>query len=203
MSKLFTKRTFIVVSPTARTSPDFPLKGIAGSTGRLDVIARSILTILQLDENIRKSIVFKALLMGPPNPPIVLEVYGSLVRGIYENEIKVIEAIRKVLAGEHVEGFSIEKVSLKKLLENLLNTHERVYYLHENGEEILRSIKPAKTIAFILGSHVDIPTEYEVIIDKMNIPRVSLGSISYLTSQCIIIVNWLLDNYGKHLWRLP
>lgn len=203
MSKLFTKRTFAVVSPTARTSPDFPLKGIAGSTGRLDVIARSILTILQLDGNRRKNIVFKALLMGPPNPPIVLEVHGSLVRETYENELKVIEAIKRVLAGEHIEGFGIEKIGLKKLLEKLLNTHERVYYLHENGEDILRYIKPAKTIAFILGSHVDIPTEYEVIIDKMGIPRVSLGNISYLTSQCIIIVNWLLDSYGKHLWRSP
>lgn len=201
MSKLFVKRTFVIVSPTAITSPDFPPKGVAGSTGRLDVIARSILSALKLSKDKRENIVLKALLLGPPNPPLLLEVYGRSVKENFTNELEVIEAIRKTMKGLELDGFHIRRIDFKKLLEEVIDEHERIYYLKENGKIFTRSIKPAKTIAFILGSHVDIPLEYEGIMDRMNIERISLGSISYLTSQCIVIVNWLLDNYGKGVWR--
>lgn len=201
MSKLFIKRTFVIVSPTAITSPNFPSRGIAGSTGRLDVIARSILSILKFSINKRRNMVLKALLLGPPNPPLLLEVYGGLVKEEYTNELEVVEAIRKTMRGLQLDGFYVRRVSFKKLLGEVIDEHERVYYLREDGEIFTSGIKPAKTVAFILGSHVDIPREYEEIIDRMGIRRVSLGSISYLTSQCIVIVNWLLDNYGRGVWR--
>ena len=197
MSKYFKRREFLIVSPTAITSPNFPLKGIAGSTGRLDVIARAILVAKTLKTN--AYIIVKALLLGPPKPPLLLEVHIPQVNRVYDNEVEVISDIRKAMMGERVNGFYIERISFKHVLSELVDVNKNVYYLHEKGDSF-KTIRPSATIAFILGSHVDIPAVYERIIDQYGIKRVSLGNVSYLTSQCIIIVNWLLDVFSKPLF---
>ncbi len=194
MSKYFKRREFLIISPTAITSPNFPLKGIASSTGRLDVIARAILAATTLKTN--AYIIVKALLLGPPKPPLLLEVHIPQVKHTYGNEVEVVDDIRKAMLGEVVNGFYIEHTSFKRTLSELIDANKNVYYLHEEGDSF-KTIKPSATIAFILGSHVDIPVEYERVIDQYKIRRISLGSISYLTSQCIIIVNWLLDVFFK------
>ncbi len=82
----------------------------------------------------------------------------------------------------------------------MLRITKNIYYLREDGEPFEKKVRLSKYNIFILGSHVDLPYEYEVFLSDNKIPRISLGRISYLTSQCITIIHWLLDELERTLY---
>ncbi len=186
-------RIFLIVSPTAITTANFKLKGIAGSTGRLDVIARSIISALVTKSNIRRNVEVWSLLEGPPNPPIIIKVLGREVECMPSNEIEVVKIIRDLLAGRQIAGYYVTKMGFKRVVKELLNTVDKVYYLRENGANLNYRMFNYERLGFILGSHVDLPKEYELFLDENNIERIKLSNVSYLTSQCVTIVNRILD----------
>jgi len=186
-------RVFLVVSPTAVTSPNFKLKGIAGSTGRLDVIARSIIAALKTKNGIRGDTEFWGLLEGPPNPPILIKVIGSEVGYIPCSEIEVIKNLRNIMKGECIKGYILEKKGFKEVVKELMSRVSSLYYLRENGRKMSEETFRHERVGFILGSHVDLPPNYEEYLISLGVEKVSLSSMSYLTSQCIVIVHRILD----------
>ena len=193
-------RIFLVVSPTATTSPDFPLKGVAGRTGRLDVIARSIVSAFKVRDNYRRNVMFYALLLGPPNPPKLLIVDGRTLEKTPSSEREALLLIKKSLQGKELEGVRVENWGFKHVIKHFLRMTKNIYYLREDGKWFYEKVRPSKYNVFILGSHVDLPHEYETFLRDRKIPRVSLGRISYLTSQCITIIHWFLDELESSLY---
>ncbi len=191
---------FLVVSPTATTSPNFQLKGVAGRTGRLDVIARSIVSAFKSEKGFRRNVVFYALLLGPPNPPKLLVIDGRIIEAPPSSEREALLMIKNVLGGKEIRGVHVESWGFKHILNHLLKITKNIYYLKEDGILFEKAIKPSKYNVFVLGSHLDLPREYEQLLDKYKVPRVSLGKTSYLTSQCITIVHWLLDVMESSLY---
>ncbi len=198
------KRIFIIKASKAITSPKFSMKNIAGSSGRLDVVCRCILNAFKVNGKIRTNTTFYAVLEGPPKPSKLIIVNGEKLINFPNNEIEVAKIIRdllKIEEGEHsiFKGFSIMKMDFKKLIKNLKSQKNlELIYLHQNGKDIRKfNFNLNKNYAFILGDHIGLDPFSEKFLDSLKIPRISLGPVIYLSSQCIVIVHEELDRFIK------
>jgi len=200
------RRIFIIKSPTAITSPNFPLKGIAGATGRLDVICRSIIATFKLKPpRIRRNTIFYGILSGPPQPPISIVVDGSKLSSLPVNEVEVARIIKDLLLSywnktvHKYSGWSIYKWDLRRVLDNVRKQWKTMLvYLREGGAGIQSVIKGLtksdyEVIAFVLGSHVDLDVKDEKLLEDYGAVKVSIGPQSYLSSHVITYVHFILD----------
>ncbi|MCX8182056.1 MAG: hypothetical protein N3D12_02945 [Candidatus Methanomethyliaceae archaeon] len=183
-------RTFILKSSEGRTAPDFSLKSLAGSGGRMDLIARCIIATFATPRGIRKDAILSIVLEGPPNPPITFTIDGREFERKVIGEVGAAEVLREALAGRTTKGVRVERKSFEKLIREL--PRENLYYLHEEGEDLDRSII-GKNPIFILGDQKGIDEKGEKLLDEVGAKRLSLGPFSYLASHCIVIINNELD----------
>jgi len=179
-------RVFIVISPTAIV-PKKPVRGIASTTHRLDVILRSAISALSQGNNIRRDVLFIGY---ASKSNTVIELRGNELEKIPSSEIELLHLILK-----RSKGIKVHTSSLSELKNYLRNLCRSIIYLREDGELIdkvnLRSLP--KPLCLFLGAHIDIEPRQEKILELDKAIRISLGKVSYMTYQCIIIINRLLD----------
>jgi tRNA (pseudouridine54-N1)-methyltransferase len=183
-------RTFILKSSEGRTAPDFSIKSLAGSGGRMDLVARCVIAAFATPRGIRKDAVLSIVLEGPPNPPITITIDGRELNRMFISEVEAAGALRDALSGRPPKGVRVERKGFERLIREM--PRESLYYLHENGEEIGR-VKIGKDPIFVLGDQKGIDERGERVLDEAGARRVSLGPISYLASHCIVIINNELD----------
>jgi len=183
-------RIFIVKASKAYTAPLFTSRSLA-SAGRMDVVARSIISALDPAHKDETVIVFT--LEGPPNPPLLLALVGREMHTVPLGESMMGEILFNILNNKKIKGSYVMRLSFNTLIADVVEKlgKDKVLYMHEEGED-LRKIKKAK--AFILGDHlgVDKSTE-EFILHELSIKRASLGPLPYFTSHCITLIHEELD----------
>ncbi len=184
-------RAFLVKARKGKTAPTFSLRSLAGTSGRLDVVLRSILAAFRWGGGLRRDVLFYALLEGPPRPPLVIEVRGPELESLPASEVELARVFCQVYSGEEVPGFRAYRESFESLIARL-SERFKVVYLHEGGRDI-RSVELGDDTLFVLGNHEGLDRESEEFLKRMSVPWVSLGPIAYLTSHCIVLVNEELD----------
>ncbi len=190
-------REFVIVGHLAKTSPDFSLEDIPGTSGRIDVLCRCINSAFMLSHGIRRDVRCDLLLLGGPEPK-VLRFDGSRLRHLNPDERSTAALIKRALtldAGdswrESTPGIYVKRGDLRELLESLKNDGLQLYYLREDGVAFDRSITEG---AFILGDHIGMTEDEENILQAMGASTVSIGPLSLHADHCIVIINWLCDN---------
>ncbi len=177
-------REFILYSRTGRTDGRF--KSLR-EAGRLDVVYQCILMSLFMSHAIRRDVTFRAILGGPPSPPLELIVDGASLRDVHVDERTWEDLIRNAISGKSHPGIHVRKNSLQQLVKNKSN----VFVLEESGENI-RTIDLGESPVFVLGDQVGLPKKDEEFILRHG-KKVSIGSRAYLASSCIGILNYVLD----------
>jgi tRNA (pseudouridine54-N1)-methyltransferase len=188
-------RSFVVVAHKAVTAP-FSLNDLPGSAGRMDIVARCINASLFLSHDLRRDVNTFAVLLGEPNPPLTIRFNGEKVRYLSPDERSAASLIRKALekgtpaSGEEesTPGVYISKRSFRDVIESL----DKVIYLHEDGEDI-RRVALSGDEAFVLSDHQDLTPEEEAVLEKKGARKVSLGRKLYHADHCIVMVNHELD----------
>lgn len=170
------KNIYIIVSSTGRTQPTWPLKGYAGPSGRLDVIARSMTTI-------RKPSELYAILLGPPTPPLVLRYTPSGC--ILSTEKQAMIEIARAMLGKS-SCITVEDVEPEQLIMQL-SKNKGLILLSEEGK---RTGKPPSGKAFLLGAHIDPPRRYKDMGARLAEDVISIGPLSYHTSHVIAYLEW-------------
>lgn len=182
IDKLRYKRTiYIIVNPTGITSGRIPLRGYAGTTGRLDEIARSFMSI------INESSLGVAYLLGPPSSHLQL-VYDPEECPKSYTERSIIDEIRRRYLGKR-SCIRLWKVPLEASLIILKKYLYFIYLLLEEGEDLDAS-KLHNRVVFLLGSHIDIPAEILDRIEGFIDLKVSIGPSSYHASQVIAYLEY-------------
>jgi tRNA (pseudouridine54-N1)-methyltransferase len=92
------------------------------------------------------------------------------------------------------EGYEIEKKSLFKIVDEMLDEGKNIYVLDAKGEDI-RSIKIDKNPIFILGDSSGFSSK-ELKKIKTKATPVSVGNMTYFASQVVMLVNNELDRRG-------
>jgi tRNA (pseudouridine54-N1)-methyltransferase len=171
---------FVVVSPTGVTG-GFRLRGYAGSSGRLDVIARCIL-VSQLCPRCG----FIGVLLGPPRPPRVLVVKPGVV---FRSERHVVVELARVLERGSTEYMEVLDVGFEWLVNVIGRSGFRHVLLKEDGRSAFKDPGLVSgRAAFYLGSHVDMPDWAEALVRRSGAISVSLGPLSVHTEHAMLAV---------------
>ena len=192
-------RTFIIVGHKATTSPNFSLDDIPGTSGRLDILCRSVTAAFVLSHGIRKDVcVYLVLLGGEAAKTIQLK--GDTLRHLNPDERTTAALLKKALAVQastqwsmSTSGIFVRLGGLPELLSDLKDA--RLIYLREDGADIgeLSQWKTDCDLTFILGDHTGMTADEESLIQRTGAQTVSLGATSMHADHCIVILNWQLD----------
>jgi tRNA (pseudouridine54-N1)-methyltransferase len=162
--------------------------------GRLDVVYECIVASLFLSHGIRRDTVFHAVLNGPPNPPLHLQIDGIALYDVRTDLDTWQQILRKIIAGKTHPGISVDKTSFEALLKTEAKAHS-VYVLEEGGKNIAET-GLADNAVFVLGDHVGLPKKAEILALRFG-QKISLGKQTYLAASCITIINYVLDRQTK------
>ena len=197
------KREFVVFARKATTAPDFPLNDLPGKGGRMDLVARCICNALWISHDLRRDTRIHIIAYGRPNPPLCITFDGSTLRRVSPDERNIASWIRKALKAESGRkanpGITVKKRGFQELVKELEAEGKFFYVMHERGRSI-DDVEIHENPVFILGDHIGLPKKEESFVERFPHEKLSLGNISYLTSQCITIIHYILD---KKLRRPP
>ncbi|MEM5829902.1 MAG: hypothetical protein QXL82_00060 [Candidatus Aenigmatarchaeota archaeon] len=190
-------RIFVLASRASYNSYDLDIENLE-RFGRFDIVVQSAIQAICISREYRKDVIFYAILRKP-NKPISLEIISERVKGILPNEKHFAEKIRQNLEKYYKrvqldEGFNFYELDLIPLLRFIKQKYNPNFFvLHEKGENLEKEYL-SENNCFIVGDHIGLPKKVEkFIIREFNARKISLGSIPYLTSTSIAIINHFLD----------
>ena len=190
-------RQFILYAGKAVTSPEFSLDDLPGSGGRMDLVARCICSALWISHALRRDTCIHVVACGSPNPPVVISFYGDTLRGVSPDERNIAAWIKKALSRKRKNpGIRIRKASFRQLIEELASEGTFFYILDEQGQAI-SDVELKEDSVFILGDHLGMPRNEEKFVERFEHEKISLGTTSYLASQCITMLHYELDKKGN------
>ncbi|MHA1722143.1 MAG: tRNA (pseudouridine(54)-N(1))-methyltransferase TrmY [Candidatus Baldrarchaeia archaeon] len=195
------KRIFVLKANKARTDHKFHLKGLPSTAGRMDIVCRCISrALLYYGNKPRRDTVFYAVLLGPPQPPKTITIDGAEIEGLRSSEIAIAGLIRESLKcfkkGEEkvMKGIYVNQVGFEDLVSNFAEREYNLIYLHERGKDVREVYFSLNEVyVFILGDHIGLNKEDELLLEKLGVSMVSVGPKSLLGSHCIAIVQNELD----------
>lgn len=195
-------REFILNASKAVTKP-FDINKLF-LTGRIDIVCRCVINALFVSEATRNDTVFYAALEGPPLPPKLISFDSRFLSGLTIDEKDIAECLNKSLklgrklklneSKEVSEGIKIEKKSLESLIKEK-SEKTQLIHLHPKGEDI-RNFSFKGNICFILGDSRGLPKNTEKFLDRLGAEKVSIGPLTYLASQTILLCHNELDRRG-------
>ena len=180
-------REFILFSRLGRTDSAF---SNLHDAGRLDIVHECIVAGLFLSHGLRRDVTFHAVLNGPPNPPLHIQINGETLYDVRTDVGTWQSILRKVIAGKSHPGISRSKIGFEALLKSKVE-NRTVYVLEEGGKNITE-IALADNAVFVLGDHVGLPKKAETFALRYG-EKISLGKQPYLAASCITVINYLLD----------
>lgn len=192
-------RNFVIVGHKATTNPDFSLEDIPGTSGRLDILCRSVTAAFVISHGIRKDVCVYLVLLGGEIPKTIL-LRGETLRHLNPDERTTAALLKKALNvparpewAMSTSGIFVRTGGLREVLDDLLGV--RMIYLREDGLGIrgLGAGAIAGDAAFILGDHTGMTPEEEIMITEAGAEVISLGPTSLHADHCIVLINWFLD----------
>ena len=186
---------FFIKSRTVDISR-YTIKDIPGSSGRLDVISRCILSALTIGTELEENIQIW----------VFLDKYGTFVfdadlfndESFPKNEILLtdffVEFIKKTKKGEKLPETPLDSIKYSKLdifdaIKNFVEKKYKIYVLNENGKDFKDVFEKlnSNNLLFIIGDQSgDLLNNKE--LKKLNLENISLGSRAYLASSTIRLI---------------
>jgi tRNA (pseudouridine54-N1)-methyltransferase len=191
-------RTFVVIGHRAVTAPNFSLDDVPGTSGRLDVLLRSVAAAFMLSHGIRRDTEAYLLLLGPPDPPRTIWIQGERLRHLNPDERTTAALFKKALALQpsgaawlqSTPGIAVSKMKLTDILERIKG---REIVLLEEGGQDLYSFKPGPNPVFILGDDKGF-TDAEIgAVRKAGAQQISVGPVAMHADHAITVTQNYLD----------
>ncbi len=173
-------RRFLVISNTVDTSRPLALNSLTGY-GRLDVICRCITAAFFFSDEFRKDVNLNIYFRINEK---ILEIQGDKVRGINPDERAIAGILKKVFQGHPYLGISFYNAKLENFIEK-----QKIVVFDTKGDYSTHLLKDNDS--FLIGDQIGFIEEDRHLLTKL--PKFSLGSRLYLSSQTITILNYLLD----------
>lgn len=190
--------TIIVDAIRARTSYEFLIRDVPGTSGRLDVVCRILVSAYRTVPELAPSIQVNAVLGGPPNPPLCLEVDEVNSGEFPESELECALILKGLLHRFQAEGefidplwpqFRIKARGFHETLQTVMAQKKQILYLVETGQPIHQvKLNLDEPIVLILGDDRGLPPEHKKEVYTHSVQEVSIGSRSLLGSQVITLV---------------
>lgn len=193
-------RHVILTGHDAPTTPDFPLNDLPGGAGRMDLLARSLVSTLLLSHDIRADARATLVLADE----VALRFEGSDLRGLHPDERSTAAQIRAAL--EEVEdlvgprevevrpGIYASRRGFEAVVRDA-SEEGTVVQLHEDGEPA-GAVEPPADPVLVLSDHRDFADEEHAVLDEVADLRISLGPERIHADDAIAVAHNWLDTAG-------
>lgn len=187
--------TLLLDAQRARTADDFLIRDVPGTSGRLDVVCRILISTFRTVPPLAPSIQANAILGGPPNPSLRLQVQNVISGEFPESELACALILKALFHQYHRTAkesdvqwpqFLVTSQSFKETLNDIITPMTQLFYLTEKGvplEEVDLNLN--NPIVLILGDDQGLSSDHEKIIMQHTVQEVSMGTRSLLGSQVI------------------
>jgi len=187
------KIIFFINSATVNLK-NYTIKDIPGSSGRLDVISRCILSAILGKESFEKNIQIWVFLdrygtfifnpefleyeIFPKNELLFTDYFVDLMQKYPNNEDEHLNPLNEIRGS---------KMSITDAIKHFKKLDYNFYILCEQGEDffkLLNNVREEENIVFIIGSQEDEFLNSKELL-AFKIPTISIGNQSYLASSVI------------------
>ena len=191
-------RAFVLLAHEVPTTPDVPLDDLAGGAGRLDLLARAVVSTLLVSHGIREDVTTYLVVRDT----YVIRFEGRSLRGLHPDERSTAAQVRAALEtaegvvgrGEraHSPGVHVRKGGLGTVLETVDGT---VVRLHENGTPA-SEVTPPEDPAFVLSDHQDFAEDEMELLAEAADWRLRLGPRALHADDAVAVAHNWLDTGG-------
>jgi tRNA (pseudouridine54-N1)-methyltransferase len=195
------ERRFAIIGHRAQSSGKINLNDLAGSSGRIDVLARAVNTALFLSHGIREDTGITLHLMGGPGPGRRIWLDGARLRGVYPDERAIAGQIGKALKepvpaiGQMVElhsGFWHSGGGVEQTINEWRREGVRTFVLDADGEPFNPETHIADAMGFILSDDQHFSESEMESMESLE--KISLGNVWLQGHACISILHHQLDS---------
>ena len=196
-------REFVYYSKTGVTAGSLIGDNLM-KAGRIDIACQFIIQSFFVSRAMRKDTKVHLVLMGPPDSPKHLELFPGKTLGGIENEIDISKKdvaglIKRMLykykKGEKTEvgeGYSVEKKSFTKLMEEFAEEGKEIYILDKRGDDI-RDVKIGKDAVFVVGDHDGVPKNEMKWVKHVPMRKISVSPHMLFASQVVTLIHNEID----------
>ena len=190
-----------VVGNLAVTTPQFSLNDLPGSSGRIDIMCRSVNSAFLLSHGIRRDIYLHLILRGAGDPPKIVTLDGSHLKHLNPDERSTAALIKIALKeglgmGENEVQRSTPGITVRRGdLSDLIDTEhfDSIIYLKEDAGDMrcmTADLKKwlDKDPLFVLGDHIGLTCADEEVLDDLGASRISVGPSVLHADHCIILL---------------
>lgn len=185
-------REYVLYSRIGQTDSHF--KSLYNA-GRLDIVYECIVASFFQSHSIRKDVTFHAILNGPPNPPLHIQIEGQTLFDVRTDQGTWTKLLKNTLEGRPHPGIAMNRTSYEALIKTKAK-ESTIYVLEEHGKNINETIIRENPL-FIVGDHIGLPKVTEKFTLRYG-EKLSIGKQPYLAAQCITILNYLQDTRNTH-----
>ncbi|MDR2943564.1 MAG: tRNA (pseudouridine(54)-N(1))-methyltransferase TrmY [Methanosarcinales archaeon] len=197
-------KDFIIIGNKAVSGGKISLNDLPGSAGRMDVLCRCVTAALFISFGMRRDVNVWLILKGGPEPEKIVRFCGETMRSLNPDERSSGSLIQKALMIEandtekqSTPGVFVRHGDLTRLLDKFTEENRPLFYLKEDGEDILELIRTDAAAlengVYILGDNQGVFEEDEKTIENAGASKISIGPISLLSSQCVTLILNALD----------
>tara|TARA_Y100000310_G_scaffold344307_1_gene456321 strand:+ start:2862 stop:3485 length:624 start_codon:yes stop_codon:yes gene_type:complete len=197
-------REFVYYSKSAVTAGNM-IKENLMKAGRIDIACQIVIQAFFVSRHMRNNVKLHLIFDGAPDSPKHLEMFpGKNILGDIQDKIDISKKdvaglfkkmLYKYKKGEKVEfvpGYSVEKKSFSKVLEELKDEGKEIYLLDKRGDD-LRKTKIADNAVFVIGDHEGIPKQELKKIKHLDIKKISVGPYMLFASQAMTLLHNEMD----------
>jgi tRNA (pseudouridine54-N1)-methyltransferase len=174
------------------------LKDLAGTGGRIDILARALPAAFLVSHGLRPEIELTTLHLGPPNPGKAVRVRSRGLMHLNPDERSSAALLEKALGTPttgpvwqaSTPGIAVARLGLADLLDG------PVVVLAEDGIDIAEAELPADA-RVVLGDHLGFTPDEAALLAGRAVVRVSLGPVSLQADQCVTVLHNHLDRRGR------
>ena len=194
-------RRFAIIGHRAQSSGKLNLNDLAGSSGRIDVLARAVNTALFLSHGIRVDSEIILHLEGGPGPVRRIGFIGQAIRGVHPDERAICGHLNKALKNpvtpigvqqEIHSGLWHSGGSIKQTISEWERSGTKIYVLDAKGILFDPNLHNSESVGFILSD--DQPFTDQENKSMENFERISLGEKWLQGHSCIAIIHHQLDS---------
>jgi tRNA (pseudouridine54-N1)-methyltransferase len=197
-------RRFVVHGHEAPTDPDFALDDLASGAGRLDLLARSLVSGLLVSHDIREDARVVLVLADE----LRLTFDGAALRSLHPDERSAAALVCSALeerdravgrqAVEPAPGISLERAGFDRTVRDL-GSDGTVLPLVPDGTPAVDVDPPADPV-FVLSDHRPFSDAERALLAEIGDEAVSLGPRALHTDQAITVAHNWLDTEGWSRW---
>ena len=191
---------FILRARKASTYAGFDINSLT-KAGNMNIVAAAVSNAIWVSEDIRKNVIFHAVLEGPPAGPKVVTFNSNEITGLGYDERSVAEYVRYALQksgflelNEEIrvrKGIQVSKKSFERLVWER-SQKGQIFVLDAKGKDI-RNADIGNNPVFVLGDYLGLPGKTDKFFSGIPHTKISLGPRVVFASHCPVLVHNELD----------